>query len=204
MSDEQDFLNKRKQSLLVELESIKHLLDDKPDTIPVLKDAVVEQEVILSTPSPSIEDKPQQNRESQSTSEPQSIEEPIPNNGVLPGQQALFDEEQSPAKKPTTQNSTPTRKPAPRKNLSNNPFLPEHVRRRLDQTSAALTSTTQASTTQTSREPIKPTTIHSHNASYTEQLVDQLVEQYLPKIEADLRARLLAAVKPQTNNKNQE
>ena len=39
MADKKELLNKRKQSLLVELESIKQLLDDKSDTIPILDEA---------------------------------------------------------------------------------------------------------------------------------------------------------------------
>ncbi|ODS23932.1 hypothetical protein AB835_06325 [Candidatus Endobugula sertula] len=192
MSHSKDLLNKRKKSLLVELESIKHLLDDNPSTIPILKDAVVEKE---STAYVQIlEDNIPPNTESKPISGSKCTEKQLTHHASE--QKALFNVEQASQKagkevlnKPQTTPPMHTEKNVSGKTLSNNPFLPDHVRKRLDQKSATLTS---------AESPESPKS-HSQHPHDTEQLIEQLVAQYLPKIEAELRARLLAAVKPQKN-----
>ena len=81
---------------------------------------------------------------------------------------------------PETQGqTTSTSKVTNASSLSNNPFLPMHVRQRLQQDASNKHSNQDTSV----------------NASYTKQLVDQLVAHHLPTIEQELRRKLLDVVK---------
>lgn len=215
MPDKKDLLNKRKQSLLVELESIKRLLDDESDMIPILDETVVEDDdgnyqsvdrvidsVIVDSDlvpnlsgepvsefSPTLDDEPSKSPLSEFA--PESIlerenqeESPIRDKSVLPGQQSLFDNKTA-SSSPSSPSQTPnTNKPA--KALGDNPFLPKHVRQRLGKQSGTPLGNMTAQQ------------IAGNNPSYTERLVDQLVAKHLPRIEAELRKKLLDAVNMKT------
>lgn len=182
MPSKKDRLNHKKQTLLTELESIKGLLDKDIDNIPVLQDAIIETKIdteeALTNTQP--QDSTKTALEAEMThNESLDTNTEIPTlstkkNGVLPGQQSLFKENTN------TENGNSGSK----ESLSKNPFLPPHVRQRFEGESE-----TSEATSNTLKEP---TPI---DASYTERLVDQLVAHHLPKIEAELRKKLLAVIK---------
>jgi hypothetical protein len=191
MTTTKDLLNTKQHTLLNELESIKNLLDgQEADNIPLLQDSII-------------------------TKEPETKTTPSVTTGVLPGQRSLFKEskfkdsklnedrlkselksENIPLK--TFSNNHPrndalavhekdsntasTAKSTNTSSLSNNPFLPAHVRQRLQR---------DANNEQDNDD--KP--LATVNSSYTQQLVDQLVAHHLPKIEQELRHKLLEVVK---------
>jgi hypothetical protein len=192
MTTTKDLLNTKQHTLLTELESIKNLLDDQEaDNIPLLQDSIITKEPEIET-TPSV------------------------TAGVLPGQRSLFKEskfkdskfnearlkselksENIPLK--TFSNNHPRNdalavpekesgttgiaKSTNTSSLSNNPFLPAHVRQRLQR---------DANNEQSSDDEKRVVTV---NASYTQHLVDQLVAHHLPKIEQELRRKLLEVVK---------
>jgi hypothetical protein len=189
MPNDKDLLNKRKQTLLTELESIKGLLDSDPvDNIPLLQDAIIEEEAerLVEPPLVILEDDTDEVEAVEAFFEP---EEDTPTstliNGALPGQQSLFNE-QSKAKLKEKNKPHATGSHA---SLSQNPFLPAHVRQRFG------SATKEAAPISEDIKPPPNTNEASINNSYTERLVDQLVAHHLPKIEAELRERLLAVVK---------
>jgi hypothetical protein len=137
MTTTKDLLNTKQNTLLTELESIKNLLDgQEADNIPLLQDTFVPKE-------------------------PESEIQTIPSitEGVLPGQRSLFNEHKLNAAKPnpkiksskaslttfanslidnsvpitpnSNNNTTSTNRASSANSLSNNPFLPAHVRQRL-------------------------------------------------------------------------
>jgi hypothetical protein len=248
MASDKDLLKHKKETLLAELESIKHLLvDDQNDHIPVLKDAIIEETAELSiepstalTTEPSItrpmsehltdntqdnmideqdiieirqsiytegdnlEDRHIDFNNSDTTSSlsnitPEDTTETTETqaththaNGVLPGQQSLFnqaDSKTNAAKVHHTDSPPPSSKQA---SLSNNPFLPPHVRERFKEAEVQAEHKKQL-IDEPKTQTISPEAII--NASYTERLIDQLVAHHLPKIEAELRLKLLAVVK---------
>ncbi|MFL0796463.1 MAG: hypothetical protein K6L73_03105 [Cellvibrionaceae bacterium] len=95
--------------------------------------------------------------------------------------------------------------------LGENPFLPQHIRDRLSSTHKALekSQSEQLATTHTSTvatQP-KPTASTVSKAPFThtsnhEKLVDDLVAEYLPKIEAELRKRLSESLAKSTASKD--
>lgn len=193
MADKKELLNKRKQSLLVELESIKQLLDDKSDTIPILDEAVIDdgqgnytptQEATFNKPINTsldhlLESIPDTTMPAAPSDMAPSISEPQEHShqrdkSVLPGQQSLFDSKVAGAQAASKKAQA----------LGDNPFLPKHVRKRLENPSQN-PATISANAIQQ---------IANNNAGYTERLVDQLVAKHLPKLEAELRQKLLEAV----------
>ena len=84
----------------------------------------------------------------------------------------------------TISNNTTTKTKTPNAtSLSNNPFLPAHVRQRL-----------QRDANNEQNNEINNSHVRV-DTSYTQQLVDQLVAHHLPKIEQELRRKLLDVVK---------
>ncbi|MBX2807660.1 MAG: hypothetical protein KTR20_03425 [Cellvibrionaceae bacterium] len=145
------------QALLQELESIKNLLDNDMENIPLLKETVAEEAVT--------------EEDSASLSTPTANTDP-----------------RSPLDPPKKQRAS-----------GDNPFLPQHIRERLNGASAPLAySATQTSTNSSTMTAVQTTAVNKQlpplvvaptpKASST--LVDQLVAEYLPMIEAELRRRL--------------
>ncbi|MFT5421315.1 MAG: hypothetical protein ACI9D5_002070 [Candidatus Endobugula sp.] len=219
MPRDKNLLNKRKQALLTELESIKGLLNTvDPDSIPLLEDAIlegehaglIEDEAIVALPiEPSVK-----------LFEEQYDELPIENlaptlsdklhppatisNGTLPGQQSLF--------KASSDNNT-NRVPAKagsKASLAQNPFLPPHVRERFERaieddnpSNNSATDFSTATTKPTVRPIQTPTGIPTGTAidnDYAERLVDQLVAHHLPQIETELRKRLSTIAQQHMDN----
>ena len=222
---------KRKQSILSELESIKHLLDGEADHIPVLEEPIPEDELpkthtsfnsataistTTSTAASNVDTTPHITPSAQDRS-------------VLPGQQSLFSKAMP--KPESAQSELPSQPsvakpkpsiPEPRKkasSISQNPFLPEHVRQRLEQRQALEAATQNnapdASETNTPASPAHPfskptveteatntpankTVDHTNNNN--EQLIDDLVAQHLPRIEAELRERLQQQLREQLHH----
>jgi hypothetical protein len=233
MATKKELFSSKKNTLLIELESIKNLLDgQEADKIPLLQDSITPREPQLQNSS-SITD------------------------GVLPGQRSLFNEAKPRERKlnenefkhkglseaemrEATPDNTKTHNISPYKtafykstsqknglsdkeyqsdsvlkntvrdiagnnastasdavnnsapietktlnatSLSNNPFLPAHVRQRLQR---------DANNEQSNENDERHARVDS---SYTQQLVNQLVAHHLPKIEQELRRKLLDVVK---------
>ena len=222
MASDNDPLKRKKETLLAELESIKHLLtDDQNDHIPVLKDAIIEETADLPMNEHTIDDTPNAflNKQDSSETRPSTdVEEsnsfPHSDNerhddtvntllntsaeipeahtstpGVLPGQQSLFNEAANKAKTEKALDTDPISAQDKQTSLSKNPFLPPHVRERFKKADTEPEKpNSEAVIPKDSPEAII-------NASYTERLIDQLVAHHLPKIEAELRLKLLAVVK---------
>jgi hypothetical protein len=195
MTTTKDLLTTKKNTLLTELESIKNLLDGQStDNIPLLQDTIIPKE-------------------------PEKQVVHTVTEGVLPGQRPLFNEaivnestfykanstaesesaqtlltsspnnhslDETSITAETNSNSTVAVKTANTTSLSTNPFLPAHVRQRLQQ---------DANNEQRNDNEKPKATV---NASYTQRLVDQLVAHHLPKIEQELRRKLVEVV----NNHN--
>jgi len=217
MSNNKNPLSEKKQSMLAELESIKSLLDDELDNIPVLQEAVIEEDGIVTIePLQSLSDlaalsdnvQPELVKDPYEESTKTSTEDNPPN--VLPGQQALFNEPETTKGTDEASKAEVSGKQTGLKNSgisSDNPFLPEHIRHRLNGSSgfvpeepliispqklssqASVPPKKQASAEKEPRkEPQAQSTISQQQDS--EQIVDRLVAQYLPKIESDLRKEL--------------
>ncbi len=221
MSKDNDLLKQRKESLLSELESIKYLLGDNDD-IPVLDDVIIEEshpfieedigKIIAGTPQKTQDD---------NASETPDTTLPV---GVLPGQQSLFKEPSNskgqtlntpttsldppldpasstankPFSLPKTAASTQTssaRSPTSKASLAENPFLPPHVRKRFQENTSFENNDLMVN--QSTKASLISSKDQSSmiNSSYTERLVDQLIAHHLPKIEAQLRQKLLEVVK---------
>lgn len=187
MSDNQEKMEQRKQILLSELESIKDLLNDqKADNIPILKDAIVEDSV-------DTDDLYEEENIEIDLDQIDEVNEEPSTPGVLPGQQSLFSEGNKESSKQNKKDDLGVQaeeadlsikdKQSPKKSLQNNPFLPPHIRERLGQDMTEVPVE--------KAQPASPLL----SPSYTEQLIEQLVAQHLPKIEAELRQRLAAVVK---------
>lgn len=216
---------KEQQALLDELVSIKILLDEDLDNkdsddsadiidrlpiddIPLLEEMIVdEEELIQDNPvEDSIiedetddldNDKPNSDH---TTTGDTPQEETYTAPDVLPGQQSLFDKEASKSASPTpAQPTNPTRE----KPRGENPFLPKHIRDRLNGTVDVPIYTASHSHRQETRETPIPQTrplamneskssAHSNTqqAVSTDDIIDALVDEYLPIIEARLRERL--------------
>jgi hypothetical protein len=217
MPSDKDLLNKRKQTLLTELESIKGLLNTTDaDSIPLLEDAIVEDEYEHETliEDSVIADLPVELFEAEF--EELSIKNLAPTlsdnlpppikNRALPGQQSLF--------KASSDNNT-NRLPAKagsKASLAQNPFLPPHVRERferaLEDDTPNNNSATDLSTVIPATKPPMPTLTPTEtptetviNNDYAERLVDQLVAHHLPKIETELRKRLSTITQQYTDTK---
>lgn len=200
MPADKDLLQRKKETLLAELESIKSLLtDNNSDNIPVLKDAILEEtaeDPLHESPMDSFPEAMEKTEDisaiqlaieahtaNEAETNTPSDNHPHSSNSVLPGQRSLFNDAGNKIKK-----TPPT--PSTHASLSKNPFLPPHVRERFKETDLTPKVTEEKPTT---KEKTPPDIII--NASYTERLIDQLVAHHLPKIEAELRTKLLAVVK---------
>lgn len=128
--------------------------------------------------------------------------------GVLPGQRSLFDNKPATVKTPDQPAAKPTIRPAVQ-TRGENPFLPQHIRERLHTNKALLDIIKES--------PLPEVTIPPRPARYTSeqaksqntlkeklppvlppeklhQMVEGIIAVYLPKIEAELRLRLLEAL----------
>jgi len=148
-------------------------------------------------PPPNREYNASQLDPSADTAEPESAPDPAPENikATRPPEQqpSLFDR--------------PAETPAPTRVVSDktdNPFLPKHIRDRLhtnrtlqQEISATFTAPPKAPQPQVKPEAkaATPSTDEAH-----EQVIDELVQRYLPKIEAELREKLRALLAEQNES----
>lgn len=134
-----------------------------------------------------------------------------PNTGELRSEEqpGLFDlqhpagENAQPQAQPETSNQeapaaelkTRERQDGPTPKKSENPFLPKHIRDRLSANRALQQEIAKSfnSPPYTRFPPPAPSTAAELSAD--EQLIDELVQRYLPKIEAELRDKLRALIK---------
>ncbi len=105
----------------------------------------------------------------------------------LPGQQSLFGNETPPPKSAKTKSAE----------NSDNPFLPPHIRERLREQKALRTSLLaehQAAQSASAQKRVSPPAPNSSKELITpaqgEQLIDEVLADYLPKIETALRTKL--------------
>lgn len=172
--------------LLEELESIKSLLDDEDlDSIPLLEE-MIDDEMPIVTQPPVPDELPT-----------------LDNPSKLPGQKSLFGEsagDKPKSQKPRTLPST------------ENPFLPKHIRERLGSSTGYVQELEQQ---QRNLEKLSLTMPFSHQVpskldvkgdqksrktplqtaiTNPDDLIESLVQQYLPIIEDDLRQRLKALI----------
>jgi len=180
-------LSEKKQSMLAELESIKIVTIESLQSLSDL--AALSDKVQTEL----VKDPYEENTKTHSEGEN------VPN--IPPGQQALFKEPETTkdideAEKRQHHKTKSTRKPTDSNNTgisSDNPFLPEHIRHRLNSYSGLileepLITAHQKPSAQPIKEPQTQSTILQQQDS--EQIIDRLVAQYLPKIELELRKEL--------------
>ena len=180
----------KQQAILSELESIIDLLDDQPlGDIPVL------------SPIDSVDDKDQLDiptltplSESDILDPPLSTPSSAPD--VLPGQRGLFDEsvptdsntdiDASINRKSSEEEASPQASSTATKARGENPFLPKHIRERLHTNKALVDIINEQTST------IKTDLTTTNQSANTDQLglIDDLVAEYLPIIETELRRRL--------------
>ena len=179
MSDEQHPNHPKKaDELLEELESIKSLLDDDIDSIPVLEEMIDDAPPLVTKQAVD-----------QGDTTPDAL-------SILPGQQGLFDETAKP--KANTSQKSPS---------SDNPFLPKHIRERLGSSSSYVEELEQQQRELEQQSLTMPLSTavpsaldrddHTKAKSYLQktianpdELIDSLVKQYLPIIEDELRQQL--------------
>lgn len=193
-----DTFNNKQNTLLTELESIKTLLGDdhrKIDNIPLLQTPVSQFSGLPEASPISVDTSPGHDLGDDKYSHNDIPTQPTTTHGVLPGQQSLFNTTDNTANKQISldtpnkaehttasaqQNTEPhQRERKARATLADNPFLPAHVRQRLQGDEQATTESPPLTTV---------------DASYSQQLVDQLVAHHLPKIEAELRQKLMDVI----------
>ena len=107
---------------------------------------------------------------------------------VLPGQQSLFDEQNRRAAAENDSPATPELK-------AENPFLPAHIREKLNQNrSDMLENLANVGATLAQQEDAlhhqKERELGGESSSDVSGLVDELVQKYLPMMEKELRIRL--------------
>lgn len=121
-------------------------------------------------------------------------QEDLPMN-TLPGQQSLFDtqEMQLEIEKPVSSKQTPV--PATPKAAVENPFLPKHIKDKLDKERLLYQQEVNAPSY------FRPSSTTNHvPKSAEEKLIDDLVNSYLPKIKEELRRRLRETLHPQDSD----
>lgn len=139
---------------------------------------------------------------------PVTAEETVLPPGVLPGQRSLFDNKTTPVKTPD-QSVTKTATRPTVQSRGENPFLPQHIRERLH-TNKALLDIIKESPVPQVTTPTRPARYTSEQTKPQEnlkenlppvlpsdklhQMVEGIIAVYLPKIEAELRQRLLEAL----------
>lgn len=190
--------HKTKDEILQELESIKGLLLEE-DTIPILQEFEQELEQLQPLAARTAEqaldhDQPPSQLTGSSHISPL---QPERHPSVLPGQVSLFDEDasepgtQAPtdhhAHTSTNSHSTNAHSRPLAKATGENPFLPQHIRARLhgnnppplfDYQAAQKIASVTASATQ------------DKQFSGRQQLINDVINQMLPKIEQELKQRL--------------
>lgn len=187
---DKDLKKKEQKVLLNELESIKSLLiDDSPQSdIPVLEEVVAEE--MLMKNSSKNKDRSNQNHTPSSSA---------PTLSTLPEQQSLLTDKKADSKKTiTTQNS-----PSQKMDADTNPFLPDHIRKRLADTSKLYAFDTPEPMPAVSMPQTKTTNLMGTPPEFNTlnhgELIDALIEEFMPKIKAKLRQKLieeLADIKP--------
>ncbi len=179
-----------KAAILNELESIKGLLDEEglegDEMVPTLQEIVA-----LDDQTHAINENVTAAAPATSPTETEIEEATIENSkplAPLPGQQSLFGDGDVPKEKPTsdkTSNKKLSKKARKRKNRQQNqeenPFLPKHIRDRLQGNKPHLGM--QGFVSEPSVE--KPARPQQHQL-----IIDELVAEFLPKIELELRQRL--------------
>ena len=176
MNMKTDKKHKEQQVILQELESIKVLLDEDSisDDIPILQEMVSDE---ATTHDKQENDKIDNHQTA--------------TKGVLPGQQSLFDEKKTKQAPPQKQSSTDVN----HTKTNENPFLPKHIRERLNGT-VDIPAYKQSNNDHLRKS--QPKTKHqrvskpSPNAQskHTDQLIDSLIKEFMPQIEARLRKQL--------------
>lgn len=151
-----------------------------------------------------------------SSTEPDSPETPITmddKSDLLEpslGQQSLFDQPASAQQKRNTRPEKCEPKASPVEPDEENPFLPKHIRDRLSRGRSTIMdelmqvgdslnrdksqfqyspADTDTETGTASDAPARPTPVQ-HQSKQTDRIVDELVAEYLPRLEAELRKRL--------------
>lgn len=210
MTTRKDLFHSKQNTLLTELESIKDLLDgQEADNIPLLQDSVTpkepedkEPEDLQSTPSMTSGALPgQRSLFNEGKLSEAEVREPAHNeinthrykaepekaasktDGLNDSRTQLDSVSNNMVNDIISNNTTTETKTPNATSLSNNPFLPAHVRQRLQRDA----NNEQSNEVNNSHVRV--------DTSYTQQLVDQLVAHHLPKIEQELRRKLLDVVK---------
>jgi hypothetical protein len=217
-----DIFTNKQHTLLTELESIKSLLDNdnkQVDNIPLLQYPVSspslphEAERTRADLTATVTNKGNNNQNVNTEfanvnhdavttnvtavlADISSMQSSLNGTNALPGQRSLFTNAK--AKISTHKISEPqlVDNSADQKasSLAENPFLPAHLRQRLNNQHAA-ESSDQDDILNNMDEPADEQRLPTANASYTQRLIDQLVSHHLPKIEAELRRKLVEVVK---------
>jgi hypothetical protein len=210
MTTRKDLFHSKQNTLLTELESIKDLLDgQEADNIPLLQDSVTpkepedkEPEDLQSASPMTSGDLPgQRSLFNEGKLSEAEVCEPTHNEinthlykaepekaafktAELNDSRTRLDSVLNNTVNDVASNNTTTETKTPNAtSLSNNPFLPAHVRQRL-----------QRDANNEQNNEINNSHVRV-DTSYTQQLVDQLVAHHLPKIEQELRRKLLDVAK---------
>lgn len=210
MTTRKDLFHSKQNTLLTELESIKDLLDgQEADNIPLLQDSVTPKEpedkepedlqnasLMISGALPG-----QRSLFNEGKLSEAEVREPAHNeinthrykaelekaasktDGLNDSRTQLDSVSNNTVNDIISNNTTTETKTPNATSLSNNPFLPAHVRQRLQRDA----NNEQSNEVNNSHVRV--------DTSYTQQLVDQLVAHHLPKIEQELRRKLLDVVK---------
>ena len=217
-----DILNNKQYTLLTELESIKSLLDNdnrQVDNIPLLQYPVSspslshEPERTRADFTAAVTNKDNNNQNvniefdkahhnvgtthvTAVLADISSMQSSLNGTNVLPGQRSLFTNTEAKISTHKTSEPPAVDNSAHQKasSLPENPFLPAHLRQRLNNQHAA-ESSAQNDILNNMNESADEQRLSTANASYTQRLIDQLVSHHLPKIEAELRRKLVAVVK---------
>ncbi len=131
-----------------------------------------------------------------------------------PGQQSLF--EQPPLTKKearTPKEDNPAKTFTPASGSGENPFLPKHIRERLSKGRSTIMDELMQVGDSLSRDkthfppppantdaPAHPTPV-LHSSKQTDRIVEELVAEYLPRMEAELRKRLREQLSRSANHK---
>lgn len=175
-----------RQELLEELESIRAYLGGDDASTSLDTDAPVITEQRSSTTENNayqankIISDSNSNSEADITTAPQQ-----PSNAMkpLPGQQSLFE---APLEKQTSEPEAAIKNP-----VSENPFLPKHIREKLDREKSRYQQNQDLQKNyQQNKAPVSHRSTDAHTSTADEALIDELVAMYLPKIEEDLRQKL--------------
>lgn len=182
-----------KTAMLLELESIKGLLQEEDD-IPILQEVA---ESNAATPFSHLLDMDQTQDEELAFDMDNSIQEPIKGRHFVEQQQDFFhnDTQHAPiARPPVSKPELTQSKPALKKPTGENPFLPEHIRARLHGNNPPpsfeqMTANRIAQTHKPSRL-LGASSSTFAAASARENLINDVIDKFLPEIEVELRERL--------------